>query len=357
MATRNPIILDKPEDWPAWIDSIRGSIPNDIWCLIDPDLEDHEEFMQKPLRPRTQEVNPAKIRYTELTATEKNVYDQLLKQYQIFSKDYEQQTKGLQDAKDKISGRVSDAKGVLLEGGDTARDWLATLHEATLSSKGFISFQTALKYQASIRKPPTAATIDRWLSTWEMAMAEARKHKIPEIESGRWLKDLATAMRPISEGLSFRFTDESTDDDKTDPKRYLEVSVKIREILGTMNIPKGRVTRGAAFAAELDGEPACDEDSHDERENKTSRSVSPRKRAGTTSALNKATKGKKKKNGCKACGMPNHELSRCFYAFPESRYPDFKPIERLVAKVAKSLEENKDLAAEVEKIRKEALSQ
>jgi hypothetical protein len=42
------IILDKPEDWPMWIDEIRGSTPNSIWPLIDPDLTDNEEFIQLP---------------------------------------------------------------------------------------------------------------------------------------------------------------------------------------------------------------------------------------------------------------------------------------------------------------------
>jgi hypothetical protein len=27
IAGRNPVILDKPEDWPTWIDEIGGSIP------------------------------------------------------------------------------------------------------------------------------------------------------------------------------------------------------------------------------------------------------------------------------------------------------------------------------------------
>jgi hypothetical protein len=65
-ATRTPIVLDKPEDWPIWIDDIRGSIPDEIWSLVDPDLEAHDEFMRKP---RPQNVNVAKTSYLELTTT------------------------------------------------------------------------------------------------------------------------------------------------------------------------------------------------------------------------------------------------------------------------------------------------
>ena len=80
MATRNPIILDKPEDWPIWIEEIRGSIPDETWTLIDLDVDTREDFMRKPSEPRPQEVNPAKTSYVELTA---NVYDQLFRHYQV----------------------------------------------------------------------------------------------------------------------------------------------------------------------------------------------------------------------------------------------------------------------------------
>ena len=85
------------------------------------------------------------------------------------------------------------------------------------------------------------------------------KHNIPEIGSGRWLRDLALAIKPVSDVLNAMFITESTDDQRTDPSRYLEASVRIRELVET-NISRRRmVTRGHAFAAEFDGELAGDE--------------------------------------------------------------------------------------------------
>jgi hypothetical protein len=349
MAARNPIILDKPEDWPAWIEEVGSAIPDEIWSLVDPDEDTHEEFLEKPTKPQVQELNGNKTNYIELTAAEKSVFDQLFKHYQVALKEYERQMKGLQDAKVLIRARVSDAKNRLLTRKDTLRDWLATLKTATSVSKGFISYQTAQKYQESITKTPTVATIGKWLATWELAMAEAQRYQIPEISSGRWLRDLATAIRPLSEVLRATFIMESTDDTKTNPERYLEVSVKIREIVGTADT-KRRVTRGAAFAIEFDGEPPVDE-AGQENKNKNSR-----KRARTTSATKNTTRGKKRKTrmeSCKACGLRSHELSRCYYAFPELRYPGFEPIKNLEEKVAQALEDNEKLANEVEVIRKE----
>ena len=259
--------------------------------------------------PRPQDVNVTKTSYLERTTAERNVYDQTFKHYQVFLKEHEHQMKGLQDAKNLIKTRVSDAKSILLKGGESARDWLATLKRATLASKGFISYQTAQKYQTAIRKTPTAATIGKWLTAWELAMAEAIKHEIPEIGAGRWLRDLATTISPVSEALSVMLIAESTDDSKIDPNRYLEIGVKVREVVGTMNIPKRRVMRGTAFAAGFDGKPATDDEvSHDEGRNTQSR-----KRARTTESSKKVIKRRKTKP-CKACGG-NHPLSRCFYAY------------------------------------------
>ena len=227
MSLRNPIILDKPEDWSAWIEEVGSSIPDEIWSLVDPDENAHEEFLVKPTKTRVQEINGTKTNYADLDATERNLFDQLFKQYQVSLKEYERQAKGLQDAKDLIRSRVSDAKNRLLKRKDTLRDWLATLKTATSVSKGFISYQAAQRYHASITRTPTVTTIDKWLAAWELAMAEANRHQIPEINAGRWLRDLAEAIRPLSEVLRATFIMESTDDSKSDSERYLEVSVKI----------------------------------------------------------------------------------------------------------------------------------
>jgi hypothetical protein len=55
--------------------------------------------------PRPQDVNFAKTSYLELTTTERNVYDQTFKHYQVFLKEHEHQMKGLQDAKNLIKTR------------------------------------------------------------------------------------------------------------------------------------------------------------------------------------------------------------------------------------------------------------
>jgi hypothetical protein len=180
-------------------------------------------------------------------------------------------------------------------------------------------------------------------------MVEANRYEIPEIASGRWLRDLAIAMKPISETLNATFIKHSTNDAKNNSRSYLRAGIRIREFVGTNNNPsKGRVTRGTAFAAEFNGEPASEEDATQDSNKSKSR-----KRAGTASALQNAPKGKRNNIGsCQACGLRGHQLSKCFYALPELRYDGFVPIERFEKKVRHALMNNSKLENEIEAIRK-----
>jgi hypothetical protein len=351
MATRNPVILDKPEHWPVWIEEIRGAIPEETWVLIDPDLETHQDFRRNPSEPRIQEVNPAKATYVELTATERNVYDQMFKHYQVSLKRYEYEVKGHQDAKDLIRSRVSDAKSILLKGKDSAREWLIILKRATTASRTFIMFQAAQKYNASIRKPPTMASLDKWLTSWELAMAEAVKHNISEINAGKWLRDLAIVMKPLSDALYVVFMNSAIDERDSEPERYMSAGMRVREILrAASDVSKSRVTRGAAFATEFAGEAADDKDDHDEPDKDRTKSRKRQTRSSVSPSRNES-RSKKRKVLCKACGLPSHKMFRCFYAFPELQPESFVPNEALVEKVAKALE-NTTLANEVETIRR-----
>ena len=346
MATNSPLILDKPEDWPNWIDDIQGLIPQTIWKLIDPDAEAHDKILEEPHLPEVKDVNVTKTLYPELSATERTAFDQMFKFYQAALERYKRQEKGLQDARTLIKTRISNAKSILLKGSETPREWLATLKKATKVSEGFISQQIANRYQETIRKSPTTTSIGLWLASWEKVMAEGIKHDIPDVTAGKWLRDLAAVMRPLSEALYVKFINGSTNDAKNKPERYLEVSAKIREIIRS-DTSKKRVTRGTAFAAEFDGEPASEEDEVTQRSNK----LGNRKRAGTGSALQNAPKGKRNRLGqCKACGQRTHDLSRCFYAFPELRFDGFVPNERLERKVQRALMDNSELKEEIEAI-------
>lgn len=68
-------------------------------------------------------------------------------------------------------------------------------------------------------------------------MVEANRYKIPEIGSGRWLRDLAIAIKPISETINATLIKHSTNDARNDSSLYLKAGVRIREFVGTNNNP------------------------------------------------------------------------------------------------------------------------
>ena len=52
MSPQKPIKLEKPADWPTWISFVRTRAQIDnIWHLIDPNLEVRPACMTKPPEP------------------------------------------------------------------------------------------------------------------------------------------------------------------------------------------------------------------------------------------------------------------------------------------------------------------
>ena len=355
MATRNPTILNKPDQWPMWIDELQRSLPSGIWPLINPDITDHAPFLEEPNMPEPQNVNPNKTDYIGLTNAERVTYDQLIKIYQLKMKKYTQQDEKLQKAKELITSRVSDSRSSLLDPTKGPREWLTKLKRASAVSSGYITQQATENYLAVLRKVPSRTTLDKWISAWELAMSEANKHQTFHTFSGQWLRDLAMVIKPLSEALHVIFLRDASDPAKSNSKDYLEASVQIRDVLQvrTEDITKGgRTTRGAAFVTEFDGEPALEEDDITQESDRPRN----RKRAGTESILRNAPKRKRKKElnmACKACGSKTHPLSKCFYVFPELRFDGFVPNKKLENKVRQILEDNTELEKEIEAIRKE----
>jgi hypothetical protein len=71
--------------------------------------------------------------------------------------------------------------------------------------------------------------IHPWLNEWETVMLECIKYKLPEIQRGLWLKDLAKLFKPISEFCYEQFRKDATDEDKSDPTQFRTVARELRE--------------------------------------------------------------------------------------------------------------------------------
>jgi len=122
----------------------------------------------------------------------------------------------------------------------------------------------------------------------------------------------------------------------------LEVSAKIREIIRS-DLPKRKVTRGAAFAADFDGQPALEEDAAQ---------VVDKPKIGKELERSQSYKTRQTKEG-KKLPCRTHGLSRCFYAFPELRYDGFIPNKKVEKNMQQILMDNSELENEIEAIRNE----
>ena len=145
-----------------------------------PNAENQAQMLPEPVEPRQEQVNPEKNTYFDLNANERKVFDQAFRHYQLALKRYEDQEKGLQEAKDSIKARVSSAKSRLLKGEKDAKEWLKTLKQACSVSKGYILQQASERYLAAVRKQPTPGTPQL-----------AGSMGAPETKHRKWLCDLA----------------------------------------------------------------------------------------------------------------------------------------------------------------------
>ena len=76
-------ILERPEDWEAWIWQIRAEIAQILWPCIDPNLPDDEikPLLDEPVKPRYQDVNAVATTYAGLTTAQQKTYHDLRSYY------------------------------------------------------------------------------------------------------------------------------------------------------------------------------------------------------------------------------------------------------------------------------------
>jgi hypothetical protein len=57
------------------------------------------------------------------------------------------------------------------------------------------------EYNGVLRTKPTGTRVGNWIKQWEYAMTKGERYGIPQLMNGQWLRDLATAIRPLSDVL------------------------------------------------------------------------------------------------------------------------------------------------------------
>jgi hypothetical protein len=171
------------------------------------------------------------------------------------------------------------------------------------------------------------------------------------MSDGIWLQDLAEAIQPLSETCFMMYTKEANDPKKSKPTEYRRVAKELREAFAHHTKKTARTVRGSAFNADFAGEPEEGNPATGGQQGGGNDTTS-RKRAGTNSIEKEATNPKKsKKSKCPACELKGHTLPDCWYLFENKRPEGFKVSNVRMEKTLKRVEQDKELAAQVEKLK------
>ena len=350
MTSSAAIILTHPEDWEKWIDQVRAKTDKDIWKHLDPDKNQPEQsLLEMPKRPEAQDFSPNATSYAQLSAGPQKAYDNARKYYDQDLKYYHRQEDLLRSLRSYISDHVSAAKQLLLNPTLTEREWLVKLKESTKPTDNFMKRKALQQYTESL-KGPKAAKANQWIDNWEHAMVMAVKYDIPQMSLGVWLQDLAQAIKPLSETYSVLYSEQANDEEKSKSSEYQKVAIKLREAFHSIPKKPATTARGSAFNADFGEDPTG------ENENRGKGGSRNRKRAGTNSVNEEANATKKSKNKCPACDYKGHDLQDCWALFEDKRPEGYKATKASEARAKKAKErvaQDKELTAQVEKIRQQ----
>ena len=358
MSSSKNIILTTPEDWEPWLTQLREFSNHEIWPHIDPETEflpeDTQELLDEPTEPKASDINAQATRFDQLTPAEQTTFDRSWKYYEHRWKRYEKQREAERAIRSYISTHVSDHKLQLLDENQTTTEWLVKLKEATQLPDNHMRQRIQERYTEAL-KGLKAARINQWLDRWERAIQDMDKYNLRQKDHGMWLIDLARAIRPLSDTLYHKYCEQADRGGKTSNiSQYLKVSMYLMTAFQTSAKTTTNTARGSAFNADFAGEPEEGNPAIEEQHGGGNKAPNSRKRAGTNSIEKEATAPKRsKKSKCPACELKGHTLPDCWYLFEDKRPDGFKVSSARLEKMLKRVQQDKDLAAQVEKLKKE----
>ena len=355
----NTVILTNPEDWEPWFTNLQAHVNEEIWPFIDPE-QPERPLQELPIKPTIADINPTATQFHQLNAAQQRVYENSRKFYDSDMKYYTIQSNQLKEARIFITTTVSEMKHIHLTRSDSVREWLVKLKRNTEPTNGQLIQKAVDEYNGVLRTKPTGTRVGNWIKQWEYAMTKGERYGIPQLMNGQWLRDLATAIRPLSDVLYNKYVDQADDPEKSMASEYIEVGKKLRQALDHSKGAPLRTARGGAFAADFAGTESIDsypDAGNNSLQSRKDRDKTPhsRKRAGTQS-IEEETSSSKRSSAlqCPACGMRGHALPGCWYIFEDQRPEGVSLSASRVKRAMKKVKESKELTEQVQRLRLEA---
>jgi hypothetical protein len=226
MATSENIVLARPDDWEQWIAEIQATADEGIWPHLDPDNPEPERGLRLcPEEPILEEFDRNARSYAQLSAALQNRYDHARKHYDQDMKYFQRQQDLLREVRKYISSHVSPQKKLLLERNCSVREWLVRLKEDTEPTENYMAIKVHAQYTESLKGLGRTTKIDMWVDKWELAMKLIEKYELPQASNGIWLRDLAQAVKPLSDTLHIIYGQQARESDRNKPSEYRTIAM------------------------------------------------------------------------------------------------------------------------------------
>ncbi|KAM4064325.1 hypothetical protein HRG_012694 [Hirsutella rhossiliensis] len=194
-------ILTEPQDWDKWLKELRARVDKTIHKLI---FEHDKTPLELPERPEFSDFNAEAERFADLNAGQQKAYSEASRDYEGRRKEYLYETRLVTAARTTITETISKAKLTSLHDDETLREWFVKLEASTAPTRGYMMERIRAQYTIHLRAFPTK-NISTWLARWEEIMGEAEQYFLVEAVTGQWLRDIASLIKPLSDGFSAIF--------------------------------------------------------------------------------------------------------------------------------------------------------
>ncbi len=352
-SSSNTIILNKPEDWEQWLWQLQALVDKRIWAHVDPTKEAPQQgLLQKPPHPEVTDFNAGATSYAQLSTNQQKAYDNSRRYYDQDMKYFLRQEDHLQQIRTQITSTVSIQKKLLLDPSLTVKEWLSRLKENTEPTSSFVRKKVQHQYTEALKGFKHLSKLNQWLDQWEHAMMLGEKYKIPQMSDGIWLQDLAEVIQPFSDAYCMKYTTESNDPQKSRSSEYRRVAKELQEGLRRLSEKANATTRGSTFNTDF-AEQAIEDHSDTTKGSRRGKASARKSRLKRAGSLVEETSQKKPTPECLACGIRGHSLRDCWCLFKDKRPAGVTIKDTHIKKALRKVEQNKDLADLVAKIRLE----
>lgn len=376
------VTLVGKENWDDWIKYISGNTPSRIWQAVNPFVRTRQ-LADEPDHPTASDYRDEAVNYLDLDTDEKRAYDHDLSDWKELTRIYENERKEVEATYSLVFNHVSHALQQGLDRGNSLDEWFDYLQIEAQPAEGFMINKMQIEYQEILKAFRTEKNLPTWLNGWETFMIKASRYSLPELEGGRWLRDIASLIESIQQSYATSFRDAAEQMGK-DRKMVHEKQEEIQDALETLNPLQAAVAPSAATITAFNTAIAAARfvkenerqikpltattwnvakvagtlkewalDNPKELKARTGPSRGSVLHAGNEDKSNGSQK-KRKTNGdpCEACGTDRHELKGCWSVFPELRPAHIPAYPRKEKEAQDRVDNDPELKAKVDAIRK-----